>query len=84
MASGPASLDFDFPLGGKTAFVTGAASGIGAAIAEAFASKGVRVAVVDLDEDAAKAQAEKIGGCHCGWLQRCRRCVGGRSRKASA
>lgn len=61
MASGPASLDFDFPLRGKTAFVTGAASGIGAAIAEAFATKGVRVAVVDIDENAARAQAEKIG-----------------------
>lgn len=62
MASGPASLDFDFPLGGKTAFVTGAASGIGAAIAQAFASKGVRVAVVDLNEEAAQAQAAKITG----------------------
>jgi len=61
MASGPASLDFDFPLEGKTAFVTGAASGIGAAISEAFASKGVRVAVVDLDDGAATAQAKKIG-----------------------
>lgn len=62
MATGPTSLDFDFPLGGKTAFVTGAASGIGAAISEAFAIKGVRVAVVDLNEDAAQAQAKKIGG----------------------
>lgn len=61
MASGPASLDFDFPLRGKTAFVTGAASGIGAAISEAFARKGVRVAAVDLNEDAAAAQARKIG-----------------------
>lgn len=61
MASGPASLDFDFPLRGKTAFVTGAASGIGAAISEAFASKGVRVAAVDLNEEAAAAQARKIG-----------------------
>lgn len=61
MASGPASLDFDFPLRGKTAFVTGGASGIGAAITEAFAQKGVRVAVVDMNESAAQAQADKIG-----------------------
>jgi len=61
MASGPATLDFDFPLTGKTAFVTGGASGIGAAIAEAFASKGVRVAVVDLNEQAAQEKAASLG-----------------------
>lgn len=61
MVTGPATLDFNFPLTGKTALVTGAASGIGAAIAEAFASKGVRVAVVDLNEDAAKAKAQELG-----------------------
>jgi NAD(P)-dependent dehydrogenase (short-subunit alcohol dehydrogenase family) len=61
MASGPVSVDFDFPLAGKTAFVTGAASGIGAAIAEAFAGKGVRVAVVDLNAEAAAAKAQALG-----------------------
>lgn len=61
MVTGPATLDFNFPLTGKTALVTGAASGIGAAIAEAFASKGVRVAVVDLNEDAARAKAHELG-----------------------
>lgn len=61
MASGPVSVDFDFPLAGKTALVTGAASGIGAAIAEAFASKGVRVAVVDLNAEAAAAKAKTLG-----------------------
>lgn len=61
MATAPETLDFDFPLTSKTAFVTGAASGIGAAIADAFAAKGVRVAVVDLNEDAARAKAEALG-----------------------
>lgn len=61
MPTGPMTLDFDFPLGDRTAFVTGAASGIGAAIADAFAAKGVRVAVVDLNEEAAKAKAETLG-----------------------
>lgn len=37
-------------LGGKTAFVTGAASGIGRAIAFALASEGAKVALVDVNE----------------------------------
>ena len=61
MATAPQSLDYDFPLGGKTAFVTGAASGIGAAIAEALVAKGVRVAVVDLNEAAAQDKAAALG-----------------------
>ncbi|MEZ5769888.1 MAG: D-threitol dehydrogenase [Paracoccaceae bacterium] len=62
MVTGPEKLDYDFPLTGKTAFVTGAASGIGAAIAEAFAEKGVRVAVVDLKADVAEARAAALPG----------------------
>ena len=60
MSAAPQSIDFSFPLAGKTALVTGAASGIGAAIADAFAEKGVRVAVVDLNEAAAKAKAASL------------------------
>lgn len=49
-----------FTLVGKTALVTGAASGIGAAIASAFAVAGARVIVTDVSEAGAKKQAEAI------------------------
>ncbi|MBN2232685.1 MAG: 3-hydroxybutyrate dehydrogenase [Deltaproteobacteria bacterium] len=44
----------------KTAIVTGAGSGIGKAIARRFAAAGARVAVVDLNGDAAGASAAEI------------------------
>jgi 3-hydroxybutyrate dehydrogenase len=47
-------------LPGKTAVVTGAASGIGFAIATRLALAGARVAVADLKRDAAEAAAETI------------------------
>jgi NAD(P)-dependent dehydrogenase (short-subunit alcohol dehydrogenase family) len=55
-------IDLNFPLTGKVALVTGGASGIGAAITAAFASKGATVAVLDLNADAAAAQATRLGG----------------------
>ena len=48
-------------LANKTAIVTGAGSGIGACMAETFAREGARVAVLDVNEDAAKATASRIG-----------------------
>ncbi|UFS64723.1 SDR family oxidoreductase [Paracoccus denitrificans] len=49
-------------LQGKTALVTGGASGFGRGIAETFAREGARVAVLDIDGEAAKAVASGIGG----------------------
>jgi 2-dehydro-3-deoxy-L-rhamnonate dehydrogenase (NAD+) len=50
-----------FELTGQTAMVTGAGAGIGEVIASRLAAAGARVAVADLDPDAAEAIAEKIG-----------------------
>jgi NAD(P)-dependent dehydrogenase (short-subunit alcohol dehydrogenase family) len=45
---------------GKVAVVTGAASGIGLALAERFASAGLSVVLADVQEDALGAAAEKV------------------------
>jgi 2-keto-3-deoxy-L-fuconate dehydrogenase len=50
-----------FSLAGKYALVTGAGSGIGAAIAETFARAGAEVFVTDRDPSSARATAERIG-----------------------
>jgi len=47
-------------LQGRTAIVTGAASGIGRRIAERFAREGAKVAIADLNCDAAEGVAEAI------------------------
>ncbi|GAA3340127.1 SDR family oxidoreductase [Curtobacterium pusillum] len=49
-------------LEGRTATVTGGAGGIGRAAAIALAAEGARVAVIDLQKEAAEAVAEEIRG----------------------
>jgi 3-oxoacyl-[acyl-carrier protein] reductase len=49
-----------FDLSNRAALVTGAAGGIGSAVAEALADAGAAVLVTDLDKDAAAAVAEQI------------------------
>ncbi len=48
-------------LNGKSALVTGAASGFGAEIARVFAREGAKVTILDLNGDGAKAVASEIG-----------------------
>jgi 3-oxoacyl-[acyl-carrier protein] reductase len=49
-----------FDLGGRSAVVTGAAGGIGSAVATALAEAGAAVLVTDIDGDAAAEVAERI------------------------
>ncbi len=48
-------------LDGKTAVITGGASGIGAATARRFVAEGCRVLIADLQKDVAAALAEELG-----------------------
>jgi len=49
-------------IAGKAALVTGAGSGLGAASARLLVEHGARVALLDRDVEAARAQAQAIGG----------------------
>ncbi|MBC7986565.1 MAG: SDR family oxidoreductase [Sphingomonadaceae bacterium] len=51
-----------FDIAGRSALVTGAASGIGLAYAEAMAEAGARVTLTDIDGEGAEREAERLRG----------------------
>ncbi|KOG28498.1 3-oxoacyl-ACP reductase [Streptomyces resistomycificus] len=59
-----APADWDLPLAGQTALVTGGARGIGEAVAATLARDGARVVVLDVPqaEEDARRVAERLGG----------------------
>ncbi|MFD7240953.1 3-oxoacyl-ACP reductase [Streptomyces massasporeus] len=63
-APDPTAAAPDRPLSGRTALVTGAARGIGEAVAETLARDGARVVVLDVPqvEQDARRVAERLGG----------------------
>jgi len=54
-------IDEIFSVAGKTAIVTGAASGLGREMAEALVENGAQVALIDKDEAALRATAAALG-----------------------
>jgi NAD(P)-dependent dehydrogenase (short-subunit alcohol dehydrogenase family) len=58
-------------LNGKLALITGAAGGIGSAIARAFVGEGARVMVTDINGPAVAGLAEQINDTHPGTAQAC-------------
>ena len=61
MSDEPPPLDLNFGLDGKVALVTGASSGIGWAIASAFARKGAALALLDIQAGMAEEKAAALG-----------------------
>ncbi|WGL16059.1 SDR family NAD(P)-dependent oxidoreductase [Microbulbifer bruguierae] len=49
-------------LKGKTVFVSGGGSGIGASLVESFCQQGAKVAFVDIQEDVSAALVDRLGG----------------------
>lgn len=58
-------------LSGQTAVVTGAAQGLGFAIASLFISEGARVVIGDANEEVAQAVADQLGGPKLAVAKRC-------------
>ena len=54
--------DPEKPLAGQIVAITGAGGAIGSATAKAFAAAGAEVALLDIDEPAARAHADRLGG----------------------
>ncbi len=52
-------------LSGTSAIITGGASGLGAATAEALSNEGVKVALWDLNAEKGEALAKELGGVFC-------------------
>jgi D-xylose 1-dehydrogenase len=72
--TGSAGTDATYPcLAGRRVFVTGGGSGIGAAIVEAFARQGARVAFVDIDAGASQALRDQLqsAGLPAPWFRVC-------------
>ncbi|MCB2066324.1 MAG: SDR family oxidoreductase [Erythrobacter sp.] len=59
MSQGPATLD-QFDIAGRSALVTGGASGIGLAYAECMAEAGARVTLTDIDAKGAAREADRL------------------------
>jgi NAD(P)-dependent dehydrogenase (short-subunit alcohol dehydrogenase family) len=72
--SSPLSLTTQYPsLRGQRVFITGGGSGIGAAMVEAFAAQGAKVAFVDVAEGASRELADAVAAAGHGapWWRRC-------------
>ena len=52
-------MRLDLP--GRTVVITGASGGLGAGLARALRARGANVALLDLDADAVRRQAERLG-----------------------
>ena len=61
-SSTPDLCSLTMEISGASAVVTGAASGIGAAVARRLAAQGARVVVADLNAERGEALAQEIGG----------------------
>lgn len=58
---GDREMNVKYDFSGKVAVVTGAAQGIGAGIAKAFAQSGASVAILDINEEKAREMAAECG-----------------------